>query len=63
MRCLGKLLRVLVVGAVVPGMTLWGMDALYSSPLPMLCKFTTHLPPNPKRQNPVKELNLLNQPF
>jgi len=25
--------------------------------------FETHLPPNPKRQNPVKELNLLNQPF
>lgn len=25
--------------------------------------FATHLPPNPKRQNPVKELNLLNQPF
>jgi hypothetical protein len=26
-------------------------------------RFQTHLPPNPKRQNPVKELNLLNQPF
>src|SRR5215813_2342386 len=38
MRRLGKWLGVLLLGAVVTGMTLWGMGALYYSPLPTLLR-------------------------
>jgi uncharacterized protein DUF4105 len=38
MRRLGKICGVLLLGAVVTGMTLWGMGALYYSPLPPLLR-------------------------
>jgi hypothetical protein len=38
MRRLGKVCGVLLLGAVVTGMTLWGMGALYYSPLPPLLR-------------------------
>jgi len=34
MRCMGKVVGVGLLGLVVTGMTLWGMGALYYSPLP-----------------------------
>ena len=38
MRRLGKVCGGLLLGAVVTGMTLWGMGALYYSPLPTLLR-------------------------
>jgi hypothetical protein len=38
MRCLGKVGGGLLLGAVVTGITLWGMGALYYSPLPTLLR-------------------------
>jgi hypothetical protein len=38
MRRIGKWLGVLLLGAVVTGMTVWGMGALYYSPLPTLLR-------------------------
>ena len=38
MRRMGKWLGVLLLGAVVTGMTVWGMGALYYSPLPTLLR-------------------------
>src|SRR5262249_49926206 len=69
MRRLGKVCGGLLLGAVVTGMTLWGMGALYYSPLPTLLRrlraWTLGRPPAgaflalPHRRRPLRGLGLV----
>ena len=50
MRRLGKVFWVGLLGLVVTGMTLWGMGALYYSPLPTLLRSVLACPCPPRQQ-------------